>query len=292
MDVLLLVTVVTGLVVLLIVLALFSRKKADTPEANVRGRGAQAHGQQPRRAAGVRNARQRMRGNAAAEARRGNESDHSNDANDENEDGDIDLADSKLGAKKRAKLEAKAEKKLQREAAEREREERRKRDQLLQEERDKQSEKERMEEAKLEEAEKKAREEKERKEYEEYIKMKEAFSVEEEGYEDGENTEEENLLTKFIDYIKVNKVVVLEDLAAHFRMKTVSVIERIQSLQADGNLTGVVDDRGKFIYISTGELEAVAKFIRQRGRVSITELAENSNILINLNPSKTNSVSA
>lgn len=266
----------------------------DESEANVRGRPQpQAQGQHPRRAAGVRNARQRLRGNAAAAAvaRRGNESDDSNDeGNEEDGDADVELADGKLGAKKRAKLEAKAERKVQREAAEREREERRKREQLLQEERDKQSEKEKLEEARQEEAEKKAREEKERREYEEYVKMKEAFSVEEEGYQEGEDAEEENLLQKFVDHIKENKVVVLEDLAAQFRMKTVDVIDRIQNLQADGSLTGVVDDRGKFIYISVEELEAVAKFIRQSGRVSITELAENSNILINLNPSKSSAL--
>lgn len=61
-------------------------------------------------------------------------------------------------------------------------------------------------------------------------------------------------------------------------------IDRIQELQADGTLTGVIDDRGKFIYITAEELESVAKFIRQHGRVSITELAESSNRLINLNP--------
>ena len=47
-------------------------------------------------------------------------------------------------------------------------------------------------------------------------------------------------------------------------------------------LTGVIDDRGKFIYISQEELEAVAKFIRQQGRVSIADLALNSNKLISL----------
>ena len=31
------------------------------------------------------------------------------------------------------------------------------------------------------------------------------------------------------------------------------------------------------------ELESIAKFIKQRGRVSISELAENSNKLISLN---------
>lgn len=44
--------------------------------------------------------------------------------------------------------------------------------------------------------------------------------------------------------------------------------------------TGVIDDRGKFIYITPEELAAMANFIRQRGRVSITELAQASNSLI------------
>ena len=46
----------------------------------------------------------------------------------------------------------------------------------------------------------------------------------------------------------------------------------------------MVDDRGKFIYISEEELQAVANFIKQRGRVSIVELVSSSNRLINLQP--------
>ncbi len=61
-------------------------------------------------------------------------------------------------------------------------------------------------------------------------------------------------------------------------------IDRVNDLIEEGRLTGVMDDRGKFIYITNEELEAVAKFIKQRGRVSISELAESSNMLINLNP--------
>lgn len=45
---------------------------------------------------------------------------------------------------------------------------------------------------------------------------------------------------------------------------------------------GVIDDRGKFIYITREEMEAVAKFIRQRGRVSLADIAESSNQLIQL----------
>jgi len=62
------------------------------------------------------------------------------------------------------------------------------------------------------------------------------------------------------------------------------VIDRVQSLIEEGRLSGVMDDRGKFIYITQDEYNAVAKFIRQRGRVSLRALAESSNQLIILNP--------
>ena len=106
----------------------------------------------------------------------------------------------------------------------------------------------------------------------------------------------------------------LEELASHFQLKTQDAIDRLQRLVQEGAITGildkkkktlfvlmhvflyfnlgVIDDRGKFIYISHEEMEAVAKFIRQRGRVSITDLAESSNQLIHLDPTqlvKTNS---
>ena len=94
-------------------------------------------------------------------------------------------------------------------------------------------------------------------------------------------------------------MVKLEDLADHFKLKTQEAIDRVTTLLADGLLTGaaiqnilclppnifasgVIDDRGKFIYISREELEAVAKYIKQQGRVSITDLAASSNKLIKL----------
>lgn len=260
----------------------------DTQQRQANIQDATAQGRPVRRAAGVRNTRHRMQGNVNQQHEEDNRI-----VDEDNEDvhDKIEVPDYKLGAKKRAKLAAKAEKKLQREAAERDREERKKREQLAQEEKDKQAERERTEQLRAEETERKAREEKEKREHEEYLKMKEAFSIEEEGYQDENKEDEENLLQGFIQYIKQNKVLVLEDLAAHFGLKTASVIERIQELQANGRLTGVIDDRGKFIYISEDELDAVVKFVRQRGRVSIAELVENSNNLINLAPVKSCSVS-
>nr|XP_014344756.1 PREDICTED: DDRGK domain-containing protein 1 [Latimeria chalumnae] len=93
-----------------------------------------------------------------------------------------------------------------------------------------------------------------------------------------------SLLQEFVDYIKSSKVVLLEDLGSHFGLRTQDAINRLQELIAEGTLTGVIDDRGKFIYITKEELAAVAQFIRQRGRVSIAELAQASNSLINLKP--------
>lgn len=192
----------------------------------------------------------------------------------------------KMGAKKRAKLEAKADKRAHREAEQQHRDDRKKRDELAADERRQAEERERQAEQRQEEAERAARELRERQEHEEYVRMRAAFSVEEEGYDEtaADGAEGENLLQQFVEHIRAKKVVLLEDLARTFKLKTQAAIDRIQELKANGTLTGVLDDRGKFIYISEQELRAVATFIRQRGRISIGELAESSNNLISLAP--------
>ncbi|XP_018010785.1 DDRGK domain-containing protein 1 isoform X2 [Hyalella azteca] len=191
----------------------------------------------------------------------------------------------KIGKKKAAKLQLKAEKKAQREAEEREREEQRIKDAQREEEEKLKKEEEAAEEAKRLEEEKRRQEERERKEQEEYEKMKAAFTIEESGFDQNvDDKNEEDLLHEFVTFIKQEKVVVLEELAARFRLKTQAVINRVQDLQSQGTLTGVLDERGKFIYISMDELEGIAKFIRQRGRVTLSELAEASGTLISLSP--------
>jgi DDRGK domain-containing protein 1 len=178
-----------------------------------------------------------------------------------------------------AKLEAKAEKKAAREAEEREREERKKKQSEEMEERRKREEMLDQLEKEKEEQLKREAEEKERQEHEAYLKLKASFTVEEQGF-DAEEIEEDGLLQRFVEYVQKQKIVLLEELAATFQLKTQDAIDRLQKLVAEGTLTGVIDDRGKFIYISKSEMEAVAKFIRQRGRVSLTDFAENSNQLI------------
>ncbi|NXM51916.1 DDRGK protein, partial [Illadopsis cleaveri] len=191
----------------------------------------------------------------------------------------------KIGAKKQRKLEEKQARKAQREAEEAEREERRKLESKREEESRKEEERIRLEEERQEEEKRKAKEEEEKREYEEYLKLKESFVVEEEGVEESMTEEQSrSFLMEFLEYVKKTKVIQLEDLASHLGLRTQDAINRIQDLMADGTLTGVIDDRGKFIYITAEEMAAVAQFIKQRGRVSIAELAQASNSLINLQP--------
>jgi len=263
-------------------------KKDDTDQDT--GQGARPRGprineddgnraaQPPNRAAANRNARARMR---AAQARQNQESDSDEAAVDD----DIVLPDGKVGKKKLLKLQAKADKRANREAEEQQREDKTQRLEKEAEERLKDDAREKAEEARQEEEEQREREEKEKRELEEYMALKTQFSVEEEGFDEAQDEDQQrNLLQEFIDYVKNEKVVVLEDLAARFKLKTTAAIDRVNELLKEGTLTGVIDDRGKFIYISQTELEGVAKFIRQRGRVSIAELAESSNSLITLVP--------
>ncbi|KAL3157299.1 hypothetical protein ABBQ38_001529 [Trebouxia sp. C0009 RCD-2024] len=108
------------------------------------------------------------------------------------------------------------------------------------------------------------------------------ISMEEQGQETDEEQEGQGLLGQFVDYIKERKSVALEDLAAQFGLRVQDAITRVQSLEKTGQLTGVMDDRGKYIYISTEEMKAVAEYIKRRGRIAIGELAAKSNTFIDL----------
>ncbi|BFF89057.1 DDRGK domain-containing protein 1 [Drosophila madeirensis] len=299
MDIILLVGVAVALLVVILTIFFLQKKKGDTETKEAAAppqRGVPLRAQEgvPRRAQIARNQRNRLRQNAPAgapaAAAAAQVADAEGDNDDENPDGDGQripqgaVLDEKMGAKKRAKMEAKEQKRLHREQELVDREQRKVKEAKEEAERKQQEDIQEEAERKRAEAERLAREERERKEHEEYLKMKAAFSVEEEGFEEGDADDQDNLLADFIQYIKDNKVVLLEDLAVAFKLKTQQAIERIQDLQANGTITGVIDDRGKFIYVSEEELAAVAKFIKQRGRVSIVELAESSNNLINLTP--------
>jgi hypothetical protein len=64
-----------------------------------------------------------------------------------------------------------------------------------------------------------------------------------------------SLLAEFVDYIVTRKTVALEELASAFGLRVTDAIDRVRGLEAMGRLTGVMDDRGKFIYVSPEEMK-------------------------------------
>lgn len=205
----------------------------------------------------------------------------------QDDDDEHDRPVEKIGAKKAAKLAAKAEKAEMRKAMEMQRVDAKQREALRRDEADAARAEEEAEEKQKEEEERLRVEEEKRKEEEEYQAMKAMFSVEEAGSVADEIADEsQSLLSELITYVKETKIVMIEELAAKFKIKSIDAKMRLEALEKMGQITGVMDDRGKYIYISDDEFKKVVKFIRQRGRISIAELAENSHKLISLTGSK------
>lgn len=73
--------------------------------------------------------------------------------------------------------------------------------------------------------------------------------------------------------LQVRKAVTVEHLAAEFGITTKVAVARIEELLQNGQLTGVTDDRGKFIYVTDAELQAIADVIRAKGRLSLADMA-------------------
>ncbi|CAM8949680.1 unnamed protein product [Rhodiola kirilowii] len=117
----------------------------------------------------------------------------------------------------------------------------------------------------------------------EFEKWKGEFSIDAEGTTENEAQDgSQGLLHNFVEYIQKHKCVPLEDLSAEFKLRTQDCINRIISLESMGRISGVMDDRGKYIYISQEEMKAVADYIKREGRVSISHLASKSNQFIDL----------
>jgi len=112
--------------------------------------------------------------------------------------------------------------------------------------------------------------------------MKGEFAVEEEGSISNDHQTFMEQTEQIIELVKQSKVVYLEDLAMKYNVKPQDVADKLTSLEQEGRLTGIIDDRGKFIYITSQEMANIAKFIKNRGRTSIAEIARESNKLVSL----------
>ncbi len=181
-------------------------------------------------------------------------------AGSEEEGGDDENKLSKREMNKLLKKKEKEERRREMEHAREEQETRMAQKQQYHSEKQKKREEERLA---HEAEEKKVEEEQKKKEAEEYDKWKIGFAVEQAGAEAEEDkSESQSKLASFIHYITSRKVVPLNDVAAEFSMATASVIDRIKALEQDGRLSGIMDDRGKYIYISPEEFKVFLGLIR------------------------------
>jgi hypothetical protein len=110
------------------------------------------------------------------------------------------------------------------------------------------------EQKKEEDAMNKLKEEQKKKEEEEYNKWKDFMAVQDEGEENVDNNSED-LINDFINYIKLRKVVNLEDLSGEFKLSASDLVDRLKHLESQGRICGIIDDRGKYIYMTEKELQ-------------------------------------
>jgi len=112
------------------------------------------------------------------------------------------------------------------------------------------------------------------------------ITEEESGNKIDEKVSEEELIEKFIEFIRIRKVVMLEDISATFRLTTKQVMDKIKTLEELKMLNGVTDDRGKYIYINNIEMDAIYKTIVSKGALSKTELIGECSRLIRMEPTE------
>jgi len=126
------------------------------------------------------------------------------------------------------------------------------------------------------------RAEREKNESEEYNRWRGQILVEQAGLEQKTRKEREEREDQIVELLKRKKVVQLEDIASKFKIATAEVVETLKTLEKDSRISGVIDDRGKYIYITQEEFQAVARYVQRKGRVTIDALVTESTKLINL----------
>lgn len=130
-----------------------------------------------------------------------------------------------------------------------------------------------------------AAEERRLREEEEAERWKALFEVQAQGEESvsgAEKQKEED--ERLVAFLRARKIAPLDEAAAELGLRGARVAERVTALLADGSLSGIVDERGKFVHVSEDEMRAVADYVRAKGRVTIAELAAKSAELIDLTP--------
>jgi hypothetical protein len=141
----------------------------------------------------------------------------------------------------------------------------------------------------LEEELKRVQEEQKKKEDEEYNKWKDMIKVGEEGEEKMDFTKEE-IINKFLDYIKIRKVISLEDISGTFKLSPNEIVMKLNQFEKEGRIMGIIDDRGKYIYLTEKEMGLIEKMFINRGRISKADLIKECNRIIRFEPTEEDKV--
>lgn len=127
-------------------------------------------------------------------------------------------------------------------------------------------------------------EDKRRQEEEEYQRWRGTMTIGESGSGDQDRLHLETQSESIISTIQQERVVILEALSSRFRTSTNLLVELINQLLKERRLEGIFDETGKFLCVSKDDRLKLAKIIQRRGRVDITELTREANLLISLEP--------
>merc|ERR1711957_884677 len=86
--------------------------------------------------------------------------------------------------------------------------------------------------------------------------------------------------------IKIRKVVSLEDLTGKFKIPSGELVEKLNYLESTNRICGIIDDRGKYIFLTEKELQSIEKIFIQRGRISKNDLIKECNKIIRFEPTE------
>lgn len=106
--------------------------------------------------------------------------------------------------------------------------------------------------------------------------IQDMFSVEEEGKnkmsEDEEKRKVEALNQELVAVLRKNKLSLLEDLSHKFKLSTKDLVSKIQELEKASSISGIFDERGKYLVIENDEWQSIKNYITVRGRVKKTDI--------------------
>ena len=138
---------------------------------------------------------------------------------------------------------------------------------------------------KLEETLQKVKEEQQKKDDEIYNQWKDMIKIGEEG-EGRRDFSDENVINEFLNYIKIRKVVSLEDLSGVFKISPNELVEKLNQFENEGRILGIIDDRGKYIYVTEKEMSMIENLFMRRGRINKGDLIKEFNKIIKFEPTE------